>query len=816
MKTKKYILSLAVAAAMFAGCSNDETLSRAGSAGSTEGALRLNITTTQVGSTRAATDITGDAATTDKTDSEKKVQTLFCGIFDNDNLVEKCSLTGINQSAVSYSTTVGHEYTEGGSGTAGKSIAAGQTAVVALNLPTAKLAAYEAFTSKATLLASQLSIQEALTPNVSGTLQADWLPMFGTGTIADNDGFEASVTVKHLVAKVTLASLSVDFTGTGHTAASFTPEQVFLINVPGKLDMQFAADGTYQYAAEDLSALYQGEADSWTGNAAADKRQYLDFLGSPAMTAQELKSGSETYLTRYSLYTMPNKQTTTDNTRLVIKGSYKADATATATTCYYAVNLGTTTSHAVAPNSHHIVTVVIKGQGAEDAYSDIPSTQDMEAQVSVVDWNEQPTTATFGDDGLTVTPNVLNVELTHASMTYTGAPLDPGVTVKDTKTGTTLTLTSDYTVDYSDNENAGTCTVTITGAGTYAGKTVKTTFEIAKAAGTITFATTALSKNKNSAAFTNAATLPATGTGQGTITYSVTSDADGVVSSIDATTGEVTLQGTNVGEATITATVSDATNYEYATPTASYTLTVKAGPDTNGLAVGQIFYSDGSHSTTLETDGGKTPVGIIVYVNDGSAIGDAATEKGVVSGVEGGHALVMCLKFASTGAQWRNENTAYGEDFYTSIQSEANSFYKGYARSKAMSDQGAADYPAANSAQTYNTIVAPDGTTGWFLPSAGQFYLAHQKIAERNLSFSWSGNGSHVATDAGRYNAYLSLVGSGNYDEEPTTTHYVWTSSEYDSSLAIGVYWNTLSGYGLLLGSDVRAYSYYVRPFLAF
>ena len=62
--------------------------------------------------------------------------------------------------------------------------------------------------------------------------------------------------------------------------------------------------------------------------------------------------------------------------------------------------------------------------------------------------------------------------------TYTGMPFKPEITIIDGKTP--LSLGIDYTVTYSDNTNAGTATVTITGKGNYGGELVKT-FKITKA-----------------------------------------------------------------------------------------------------------------------------------------------------------------------------------------------------------------------------------------------------------------------------------------------------------------------------------------------
>ena len=62
-----------------------------------------------------------------------------------------------------------------------------------------------------------------------------------------------------------------------------------------------------------------------------------------------------------------------------------------------------------------------------------------------------------------------------SSQTYTGSAIEPEVEVKDGEI--TLVLGTDYTVAYSNNINAGTASVTITGKGYYSG-TVEKTFKI--------------------------------------------------------------------------------------------------------------------------------------------------------------------------------------------------------------------------------------------------------------------------------------------------------------------------------------------------
>ena len=67
------------------------------------------------------------------------------------------------------------------------------------------------------------------------------------------------------------------------------------------------------------------------------------------------------------------------------------------------------------------------------------------------------------------------VTLSQTSYTYDGSPKTPDATVK--LGGKTLVKNTDYTLNYSNNTNAGTATLTVTGKGNYTG-TVSRTFTI--------------------------------------------------------------------------------------------------------------------------------------------------------------------------------------------------------------------------------------------------------------------------------------------------------------------------------------------------
>ena len=72
---------------------------------------------------------------------------------------------------------------------------------------------------------------------------------------------------------------------------------------------------------------------------------------------------------------------------------------------------------------------------------------------------------------------IKTVALKATSFTYNGKAKTPGMTVKDAA-GRTLVMGTDYKLTYKNNIKAGTASVTFTGMGAYAGKTVTKKFTI--------------------------------------------------------------------------------------------------------------------------------------------------------------------------------------------------------------------------------------------------------------------------------------------------------------------------------------------------
>lgn len=165
-------------------------------------------------------------------------------------------------------------------------------------------------------------------------------------------------------------------------------------------------------------------------------------------------------------------------------------------------------------------------------------------------------TATF-----TIAPKAITASQVSAikSYTYTGKAITPAVTINGLKSGT------DYTVSYSNNINAGTAKVTITGKGNYTG-TATVNFTINKKAAKITASN--FKKTVGASAFK----LNAKVDSKGKLSYASSNKKIATVSSA----GKVTLKKNAIGKVTITITAKETTNYKKATKKITVTVAPKS------------------------------------------------------------------------------------------------------------------------------------------------------------------------------------------------------------------------------------------------
>ena len=275
-------------------------------------------------------------------------------------------------------------------------------------------------------------------------------------------------------------------------------------------------------------------------------------------------------------------------------------------------------------------------------------------------------------------------------------------------------------------------------------------------------------------------------------------------------------------------------------------------PHAYTLAVGDIYYSDGAIShqedALLKSTSKRFPIGIVGYTTMNED-GNYWTEKGV-SGKDG-HALVMCLKtIGSTGITsmgttypWYSSNSDVGRTKVNTrlllVNSYKQSYGSGYTETNALIEIWGPDPApgAAYQAKNYKTLPAPTNKcTGWFLPSAGQYYAVMTTLGApfsddwddwpeiwdgykpSNLEYGFFNN---MTTVSGNINAALSKVGPDQYTEffQGTNT-WELTSSEFSPSSAVlidsGIDERRGPGSFRFATTAAKVRPIAVRPFLAF
>lgn len=206
------------------------------------------------------------------------------------------------------------------------------------------------------------------------------------------------------------------------------------------------------------------------------------------------------------------------------------------------------------------------------------------------------------------------------------------------------------------------------------------------------------------------------------------------------------------------------------------------------VAVGDFFLSDGmtvSKDSVLSADRQKQVIGIVFSV-DTARIGAKAKEK-----LEGrAHGLVLALKDVGRQAQWKSEGTDAGlppmptlGDAYGDVDGYGNTLFV-----KSLNDYSEATYPAFAAADGYNqTVPAPSGTTGWYLPSMGEWFDVLQNLGGIDLS-AYQAGGSEAtkyyafipaSQTASAISSRLKMVGEGNYDKiDSAEWPNFWSSTE--------------------------------------
>ena len=213
--------------------------------------------------------------------------------------------------------------------------------------------------------------------------------------------------------------------------------------------------------------------------------------------------------------------------------------------------------------------------------------------------------------------------LATTSYTYDGTAKTPAVTVKDGSTA--LTNGTHYTVAYSNNVNAGTGKVTITGKGNYTG-TKELTFTINKRAITVTAGSS--SKTYNGTALTNSsATL-----------------TEGSLASGQTLTASATGTITNAGSVANTVSTAVVKNSAGTDVSSNYTITKVNGTLTINKATGTLSLSATSGTITYPSNGSFT----ITSNTSGGTLSVTSSDTSVATASISGTTVTITPKAIST------------------------------------------------------------------------------------------------------------------------------------------------------------------------
>lgn len=389
-------LALAAVALWFTSCSSEDVAQNGGGLNEKDQrVLLLSVNTGNLG-TRTTTKLTPD---------EKQINDMTVGIYDKSgNYRVVAKLASDTDDKEASGSTEGHFKTNT-SGVNVKVVTStlqkDDQVLVAVNRGTT------AFTSKPNSPTDfskvTMDATTALQFKASSSTEIDAtkFPKFGTATLpaGSNSTFTATVSVKNLVSKVTLEDLSVSFAGP-YVNATFTPEEIFLLNVPNKL--AFSTTGQ-----ASTSTYLNGTKIDNAGGTTGTKTDVLATATTGATALSSVSGGTASYTAKPILYTIPNSSTS-NKTILVIAGKFKKDASTTSEeTVYYPLALnenystdpagaaadGGTKSQTLAGKNYKC-TVVIKTIGASNPWV-TTGPQTAELTVNVADWDDADQTTTF-------------------------------------------------------------------------------------------------------------------------------------------------------------------------------------------------------------------------------------------------------------------------------------------------------------------------------------------------------------------------------------------------------------------------------------
>ena len=386
MKAKRLYAGIMALTMTFAGaaflssCSSDELISQGGD----DQTLTVKVSPSNTVTRAAAHDV--------QTGTENQVNQFVVGIFDSEGKklgIEKQTVAKNSQLTV---TAAGYKI--------------GNKVLVAVNMPSTL---FDDVTDESSFKNKILSIGQALygDPNhVAENKLADnqYVPMYGEGTLVSAGKakqYKADVKVYHLVSKISLQSITVNFSNT-YKGATFQPTEIFLANVPTKVGLGDASEvAKYTFASNDT--YVSGEQTTYATDGATVTVSDYPYLSTGDLSTGDSKwdasvaNEEKVYNANMpTLYSLPNDNVDDKATFLVVKGKFSYNGKNDETVYYpFYMNYNTTdasapdggTPKALHPNINYQVSITITGKGTNSPVTPV-SSKVASVNVSVKDFTD--------------------------------------------------------------------------------------------------------------------------------------------------------------------------------------------------------------------------------------------------------------------------------------------------------------------------------------------------------------------------------------------------------------------------------------------
>lgn len=324
-----------------------------------------------------------------------------------------------------------------------------------------------------------------------------------------------------------------------------------------------------------------------------------------------------------------------------------------------------------------------------------------------------------------------------ASQSYTGSPIVPKLTVKDGETA--LSKDTDYTVEYQNNLNAGTATVTVTGKGNYSDSVSKTfTIEPKSITPVVTVS--------GDYTYTGSAITPA---------YTVEITKGGLKIGDDQYTVEFS-DNTNAGTGKIIVKAKDGGNYSFDAVSQTFTIKQKNVTAQRDATDIQVVVDKGTFDAPTFGD----VKGTLTYSYDGATSYDAIVKK------------LKTLQLGATG------------DIGYTYTATANGNYTGTIT-------GTLHFTVVNlPAATITT--APAAKTGLTFNGTEQVLVnAGSGITGGTLQYKLDGGSYNAelpkATNAGNYTVYYKVKGNNTTHSDSSEQSFTVTIAPKTVTAAVSV-----------------------------